>query len=213
MKYIICSLLVLSQLTIACGKKENDNSNAAEDNAISTTETRTTADTSATTQAETLQETEAGTSASAAGPGAGFSTDGIIAAYLKLADALANDNAKAAAQAGKALFGEFNKIDANAIAAKKRADYLDIAADAKEHAEHISHNASDIAHQREHLAILSKDISDLVSAFGHDGELYQAHCPMYSDGKGAIWVSATKEIRNPYYGKEMLSCGSIKKEL
>lgn len=214
MKYIICSLLVLSQLTIACGKKENDNKNAAEDNAISTTETRTAADTSATTQAETLQETEAGTSAAtAAGPGAGFFTNGIIAAYLKLEDALANDNAKAAAQAGKALFGEFNKIDVNAIAAKKRADYLDIAADAKEHAEHISHNASDIAHQREHLAILSKDISDLVSAFGYDGELYQAHCPMYNDGKGAIWVSATKEIRNPYYGKEMLSCGSIKKEL
>jgi len=213
MKNTIFSLLVLSLLTIACGKKESDNTSVASDNLQGTTETGATADSATATQ-ESMPKRDAGPSAAtAAGPDAGFSTKGIIAAYLKLQDALANDNAKAAAQAGKTLHGEFNKIDANAIDAKKRDDYRDIAADAKEHAEHISHNAADIAHQREHLAILSKDISDLIAAFGSESKLYQAHCPMYNGGKGAIWVSATKELRNPYYGEEMLSCGSIKKEL
>jgi len=35
---------------------------------------------------------------------------------------------------------------------------------------------------------------------------------MAGDGKGAIWISETKEIKNPYYGKKMLSCGSMKEQ-
>ena len=213
MKNIVCSLLVLSLFTLACGKKENDNTNAAGDNAPGTTETGTTANSAPAAQAETMPETETGVpAATAAGAAAGFSTKGIIAAYLKLLDALANDNATAAAQAGKTLQSEFNKIDANAIEAKKRTNYLDIAATAKEHARLISTNASNIALQREHLAMLSNGISNLVAAFKSDTKLYQSYCPMYNEGKGAIWISGSKEIRNPYYGQDMLSCGSVQKE-
>jgi hypothetical protein len=35
--------------------------------------------------------------------------------------------------------------------------------------------------------------------------LYEAYCPM----KKASWLSAEKEIRNPYYGSAMLTCGKI----
>jgi hypothetical protein len=213
MKNIICSMLVLSLLTLACGKKEHESTSGLDDNPQNTTETGTTPDSPASTQAETLPETETGVpAATAAGPAAGFSIKGIIAAYLRLQDALANDNAKAAAQAGKTLQSEFNKIDTNAIDAKKRTNYLDIAATAKEHAGLISTNASNIALQREHLAILSNGISNLVAAFKSDTKLYQSYCPMYNEGKGAIWISGSKEIRNPYYGQDMLSCGSVQKE-
>ena len=47
--------------------------------------------------------------------------------------------------------------------------------------------------------------------FGSKQKLYQDFCPMANDGKGAIWISEVKEIKNPYYGAEMLSCGSLKK--
>ena len=40
-----------------------------------------------------------------------------------------------------------------------------------------------IDHQREHLASLSKDVSDLIALFGSSQKLYQDHCPMYNDGK------------------------------
>jgi hypothetical protein len=36
---------------------------------------------------------------------------------------------------------------------------------------------------------------------------------MYSDGKGGNWISETKHIRNPYLGKDMLTCGVVKEEL
>ena len=99
------------------------------------------------------------------------------------------------------------------IEAKLKKQYLDIADDAKEHAEHIGDNSGKIGHQREHFVMLSKDINDLIKLFGTKQKLYQDYCPMADEGKGAIWISEVKEIKNPYYGSNMLTCGSIKKTL
>ncbi len=82
----------------------------------------------------------------------------------------------------------------------------------KENAEHIRDNAGKLDHQREHFALLSKDVIDLINIFGSPQKLYQDFCPMYDDNKGATWISETKEIKNPYYGSKMLTCGSVKKE-
>lgn len=38
---------------------------------------------------------------------------------------------------------------------------------------------------------------------------YVAHCPMVPNNEGD-WIQISKEIANPYFGKAMLSCGSIK---
>ncbi|MBA4167053.1 MAG: DUF3347 domain-containing protein, partial [Chitinophagaceae bacterium] len=83
----------------------------------------------------------------------------------------------------------------------------------KENAEHISENAGKLGHQREHFEMLSKDVYDLVKAFGAGQTLYQDFCPMYNDEKGASWLSETKEIQNPYMGQKMTTCGSVKEEL
>ncbi len=39
--------------------------------------------------------------------------------------------------------------------------------------------------------------------------LYVHHCPMANDSKGADWLSASKEVKNPYYGQSMLTCGEV----
>lgn len=142
-----------------------------------------------------------------------FSIDKIVTNYLALKNALTKDNSKAAANAGKVLYATFNAVKVNAIDVKLKKEYLDIAESAKEHAEHIGDNAGKIEHQREHLVLLSKDINDLIKLFGTKQKLYQDYCPMANEGKGAIWISEVKEIKNPYYGSKMLSCGSIKKNL
>jgi Cu(I)/Ag(I) efflux system membrane fusion protein len=36
---------------------------------------------------------------------------------------------------------------------------------------------------------------------------------MANNNKGAIWLSAEKNIFNPYFGDSMLRCGSIIEEL
>lgn len=140
-------------------------------------------------------------------------TNEIISNYLQLKNAFTNDNTDDAAKAGKALEAAFKSFDKSALTAEQKKTYEDIEDDAREHAEHIGANAGNIAHQREHFDLLSKDMYDLVKAFGAGQTLYKDFCPMYNDNKGAIWLSETKEIKNPYLGKAMPTCGSVKEEL
>ena len=49
------------------------------------------------------------------------------------------------------------KIETGGMKQEEKKSYDDIAADVKENAEHIADNIGNIAHQREHFAILSKD--------------------------------------------------------
>lgn len=142
----------------------------------------------------------------------GFSIAPIVADYLRLENALAADDGKGAAGAGKQLATTLQKMDMSAIPADKMKQYMEIAADTKENAEHIRDNAGKIAHQREHLEFLSKDVLDLIALFGAPQKLYQIHCPMASNDKGADWVSDSKEVKNPYFGKDMLTCGEVVKE-
>ncbi len=138
---------------------------------------------------------------------------GIVANYLQMKNAFANDNDKDAATAGNDMLKTFKNFDESSLSADKKKTYEDIADDAKEHAEHIGMNAGNIKHQREHFDMLSKDVYDMVKTFGAGQQLYKDFCPMYNNNKGAIWLSETKEIKNPYLGKKMPTCGSVKEEI
>ena len=57
--------------------------------------------------------------------------------------------------------------------------------------------------------MLSEDVYDLAKAFGAGQPLYHDHCPMYNENKGAMWLSEMKEVKNPYYGSKMITCGTV----
>ena len=137
----------------------------------------------------------------------------ILAKYLQMKNAFAKDNSKDAAMAGNAMVVSFASFNKAALSADQVKIYNDVEDDAKEHAEHIGSNGGNIKHQREHFDMLSKDIYQLVKTFGGGQKLYYDHCPMYNDGKGANWISETKDIANPYLGKSMPTCGTVKEEL
>jgi hypothetical protein len=137
----------------------------------------------------------------------------IVSAYLQMKNAFTQDNSTGAATAGKKLEAAFKNFDKSALTSTQKKTYEDVEADAREHAEHIGANGGNIEHQREHFELLSKDIYDLVKAFGGGQVLYRDFDSMYNKGKGAFWISETKEIKNPYMGKAMLTSGSIKEEI
>lgn len=68
----------------------------------------------------------------------------------------------------------------------------------------------DIKIQRKEFTALS---SDVIALFKHaditQGSIYVQHCPMANNGDGGDWLSSEKKISNPYYGKEMLTCGAV----
>ncbi|WP_158237145.1 DUF3347 domain-containing protein [Aquimarina sp. MAR_2010_214] len=70
----------------------------------------------------------------------------------------------------------------------------------------------DIKKQRDFFVSLTSEVEKLVGkAKITSGEVYKQFCPMAFDGEGGYWLSDSKEVRNPYYGKKMLACGSVEK--
>ena len=68
-----------------------------------------------------------------------------------------------------------------------------------------------LAEARQEFAELSRAFSKLLHATGvpktYKKELQDAHCPMYPAGsKGSVWVQAKGAVKNPFFGKAMLSC-------
>lgn len=134
-------------------------------------------------------------------------TGHIIDAYIQIKNGLVTDNRDDAAKGGTALLAAFSNFDMSQLDDAQHKEYMEIAESGIEQAEHIVKNPID--HQREHFETLSTDIFDLVTLLGTDKTLYQDYCPM----KKTTWLSEVKEIKNPFYGSEMLTCGNIKEQI
>ncbi|MCK5470716.1 MAG: DUF3347 domain-containing protein [Cyclobacteriaceae bacterium] len=125
----------------------------------------------------------------------------ILSAYLKIKDALVETDGVAASSAAKELLPMLADSEDDLI--KKL----------KSDAEHIM-DSKDAAHQRDHFNILSDNVYALLkSTSANENTIYRQYCPMAMSNSGAFWLSAEKEINNPYFGDKMLHCGSVKEEL
>lgn len=134
----------------------------------------------------------------------------IVSHYLHIKNALANDNANEAASGAKAMEKILSKLDKSLFTAAQKTAYDQDEEELKEHADHIGKNGDNIKHQRSHFSLLSEVMYGLVKSFGAGQPIYHGHCPMYNEDKGgAMWLSETIEIKNPYFGSEMPKCGTV----
>lgn len=203
MKKIILSAVAMAFVLVSCNQKNKE---------VETTSTPMMENDSTMNMENSTMTMDNNTEKSASAESSNTSINEIIANYLKLKNALAKDNSEDAANSGNDLLTSIGKVDMTSISKEQMKTYMDIADDLKENAEHIGENAGKLDHQREHFVLVSKDINDLIATFGTNQKLYQDFCPMADDNKGAIWISETKEIKNPYLGAKMPTCGTIKKE-
>ena len=140
---------------------------------------------------------------------AAASVAGIVGHYMLIKNALANDNGDDAAEGGKAMAAALTALDKSLFTPKQKKVMDDTQDDLQEHAEHIGKNSDNIKLQREHFAMMSEDMYAIARAYGSSAPVYHDHCPMYNDGKGAMWLSESREIKNPYYGSAMITCGKV----
>lgn len=133
----------------------------------------------------------------------------VVTSYLAIKNALVSDNAAKAGSAARDMYNTMRAFDKSLLTAEQLKSYQDYEGDLLENAEHISKNADKIDHQRSHFATMSEEIYNLVTAFGYTKPLYHDHCPMARNKQGAIWLSETREVKNPYFGSGMLTCGSV----
>ena len=71
-----------------------------------------------------------------------------------------------------------------------------------------------IEEKRKSFQMISDNIYDLVRTVRYDrGKIYHQFCPMAFNDQGAFWLSQSADIKNPYFGKKMLTCGEVKDTL
>jgi hypothetical protein len=133
--------------------------------------------------------------------------------YLQIKNALTATKATEAGNAAQSMLDAINGFDKSLLSADQKKAYDSQEAGLKENAEHIANSTNNIEHQRKHFSNMSEGMYALVKAFGGGKTLYHDHCPMAKEGKGAMWLSETKEIKNPYFGDKMMKCGSVEEEI
>ncbi|XLS27809.1 efflux RND transporter periplasmic adaptor subunit [Flavobacteriaceae bacterium M23B6Z8] len=75
-------------------------------------------------------------------------------------------------------------------------------------------NSTSIDVQRSAFQLISDQMIQIVSDFNESPQtLFVQRCPMANNNKGAEWLSEEKEIKNPYFGDAMLTCGETKQVL
>lgn len=75
-------------------------------------------------------------------------------------------------------------------------------------------SAKDIQEMRNNFDELSETMIGMVKSFQlTNKELYVLHCPMANNNKGADWLSVSSQVKNPFYGSAMLTCGELKETI
>lgn len=130
----------------------------------------------------------------------------LYASYFNLKNALAKDDSKGAQAAAQTLLGELDSVQMNQLTPGQHAVWMDNQKQLNADATQIS-GSGKIKQQRECFVSLSKSMYEVMKVVKNDAPVYYQNCPMYKGGKGANWLSLDAKINNPYFGKEMQTCG------
>ena len=133
------------------------------------------------------------------------SLNDLLVVYYGLKDALVDGDASAASARANEFLNTANNIDTKSLSSGDLKTFDSLALKLAFDARHIS-EVKVIEHQREHFVSLSSNMYKLIKGVKLSTEpVYKMYCPM----KKAYWLSKDPVIRNPYYGKQMLSCGQV----
>jgi hypothetical protein len=141
----------------------------------------------------------------------------LLSSYFQLKDALvASDTAKAnVAAAALLLAADSLKVEdikgdsTGALRETARSYALSVNGSAKA----ILGEPTLLAKRKE-FEMVTDIIWNLTRTVRYAGQkIYYLHCPMAFENKGAYWMSAESEVRNPYFGDEMLNCGAVQDSL
>ncbi|NBC25057.1 MAG: DUF3347 domain-containing protein, partial [Bacteroidetes bacterium] len=136
-------------------------------------------------------------------------TQEVIRVYLELKDALVNSDAAKGKKAAAGLYEELRRVPGTIQQPEQRERWLEVQKIAENSAKKISESV-ELAVQRIAFEDLSRAFIFWLRHFQVDFDtIYLQYCPMAFDFAGADWISSQEEIRNPYFGDEMLKCGSV----
>ncbi|MEQ9261904.1 MAG: efflux RND transporter periplasmic adaptor subunit [Owenweeksia sp.] len=133
----------------------------------------------------------------------------LYTAYLDLKNALVADQLATAQKSASQLETAIGQVDMSLFKGDAHNAWMEYSRALKKALEHLPHFKS-IEEVRTAFQQVSDEMIALTKAFNPLGKpLYVQHCPMADSNKGADWLSIKAEIKNPYFGETMLTCGEI----
>ncbi|OFY83844.1 MAG: hypothetical protein A3F72_07530 [Bacteroidetes bacterium RIFCSPLOWO2_12_FULL_35_15] len=137
----------------------------------------------------------------------------LIDEYLSMKDALATDNIADAKNAAEKMQKTLSNINMNLFTGEAQKDWKKYNADLQNVLKELSQLEKTEEIRNVFQQISNSMIAVTSSFMPYNKTLFIQYCPMANDDKGAYWLSISKEIKNPYFGKAMLKCGETKKTI
>jgi len=116
----------------------------------------------------------------------------VFQSYIQLRNALINSDADGAKNAAS---------DMVSLTGDASGNYQEVAL--------LISSSDDLDVQRALFSELTTVLERMIKGQLTGGKVYKQFCPMAFNNEGAYWLSTEAEIRNPYYGSKMLTCGKV----
>lgn len=133
----------------------------------------------------------------------------ILNNYLELKNALVSDNFSEAKNKISEVENSIDNVEASQFSPEKGTIWSNIQQELQRELDILA-SAENIDEIRNNFDEFSATMIRMLKLFRpNEAEIYVQHCPMADNDKGAHWISASAEIKNPYFGSKMLKCGSV----
>jgi hypothetical protein len=137
----------------------------------------------------------------------------VFTSYVELKDAFVSSDASKVKTEAKETNESLAKVDMKLVSGAAHNDWMNYLTPLQNSLKEIQ-ESSDIEAQRKAFSTLSDNLYKSVKAFGLGGkEAFYEYCPMAFNNEGAYWLSEQAQIKNPYFGDKMLTCGEVKEKL
>ncbi len=124
--------------------------------------------------------------------------------YFAVKDALVKTDGNIASSKAKELLTSIEAVKMETLKMDVHMVWMKVIKDLTTDAKGIS-ETKNIENQRNLFNSLSKSIYELIKVSKPAETVYYQYCPM----KKMNWLSKENTIKNPYFGSQMLSCGSV----
>ncbi len=132
----------------------------------------------------------------------------VLKSYIELKDAFVKSDTALTAEKSKAFQNALEKLTSS-----QRETLNTYWSVLHKTSKSINTNTA-LEHQRKSFQTISDHMIAILENFKTlDQELTVQFCPMANNDKGAYWLSNETQIRNPYFGDAMLTCGEVKRVL
>jgi Cu(I)/Ag(I) efflux system membrane fusion protein len=130
----------------------------------------------------------------------------VLKEYLVLKDALVMSDISKVSESAQNIQNRLDNVDMTLVEGDMHVKWMSDLGKISKAGANIA-QAQNLETQREEFLTLSAALIESVKTFGVNGVVYQQFCPMTDGGKGGYWLSESEEIKNPYFGEQMLKCG------